>query len=120
MPYRTMLTALSALLISLATGCADDPIVGDWEGANEVVDVTVYIDADLTGEGEIFIAEDGGIECDLVVEITPRDDGEYKMKSEGRGGDECDFSVSTRCELDGDELTCEDVGDTGDLVLERI
>lgn len=116
-PSNPFLVVPLALL--LFAGCASDPIVGDWEGGNQEVTVELTISDDLTGDGESFVEEDGGFVClfDLEVESDGGDD--YELEIEGKG--ECVFEARADCELDGDELVCDDVTGSGiPLTLERM
>lgn len=103
----TLLLAFSALVALPA--CADepyvDPVWGDWEGnSNGCPARTEFeVDDDYRGDGRIVL-QDCTV-CEVNLDIEPEDDGEYEFEVAGVN---CQGTIDLDCEIDDDELECED------------
>ncbi len=108
MKLRFVLRLLPCLLTVL-TACDSeediDPVWGDWEGrANGCAARTEFeIDDDYKGDGRV-VFDDCSV-CQVNIDVDPEDDGEYQLEVDGV---DCEGSLDLDCELDDDELECQD------------
>ncbi len=109
-----MMTMRSSLLLAFSfvvalPACAEepyvDPVWGDWEGrSNGCAARTEFeIDDDYRGDGRIVL-EDCSV-CQVNLDVEPEDDGEYELEV---AGVDCQGTIDLDCEIDDDELECQD------------
>ncbi|MEM6292516.1 MAG: hypothetical protein AAGA54_14675 [Myxococcota bacterium] len=102
-------TLLCALTLLAVPACDDEPFVdpvwGEWEGrANGCPARTEFeVDDDYRGDGRL-VFDDCSV-CEVNLDIEPEDDGEYEFEV---AGVTCQGALDFECEIDDDELECQD------------
>lgn len=109
---KKILLVLSAVASLSTVGCdaeQPDPVVGDWTapaaGCNSRTEFE--IDDDYKGDGRYVTAN--CTVCQVNIEIDAEGDGEYELRLDPV---DCMGTLDLDCELDDDELECEDQGGT--------
>lgn len=109
---KTLMIILTAFACLTSSGCDEefiDPAWGDWEARNGSCDANTQfeIDDDYRGDGRFVTSECKVCQVNLEIELV--DDGEYEIEADAV---DCSGSLDLDCELDDDELECEDRGGT--------
>jgi hypothetical protein len=100
------LFCLSLTAFTLTACDAPDPILGNWEGAASgcTAKDTLEIADEQGGEGKVVLADCSV--CNVDVELD-KDGDEYDLELVGVGS--CDGRLEYECEVQRDELECEDI-----------
>jgi len=108
------MTMRSTLLLAFSFLCAlpacndepyIDPVWGEWEGrSNGCAARTEFeIDDDYRGDGRLVL--DDCTVCDIDIDVDADGDGEYELEV---AGVDCRGTIDLDCEVDDDELECQD------------
>ncbi len=103
----TLLLAFSFLCVLPA--CEDepyvDPVWGEWEArSNGCAARTEFdIDDDYRGDGRLVLND--CTVCDIDIDVDADGDGEYELEV---AGVDCRGTIDLDCEIDDDELECQD------------
>jgi len=108
MTLRSSLFLLSSIVFALAA-CEEqpyvDPVWGEWEGrSNGCPARTEFeIDDDYRGDGRLVL-DDCSV-CQVNLDIDADGEGEYELEV---AGVDCQGTIDLDCEVDDDELECQD------------
>ena len=105
---RSPLFLALSLLFALPA-CDDepyvDPVWGEWEGRSNGCSARTEfdIDDDYRGDGRLVLSD--CTVCQVNIDVDADGEGEYELEI---AGVDCQGTVDLECEVDDDELECQD------------